>query len=509
VKLVKVLVALGLAVASFGKVANAAINPQTPCQPFCTDTCGVTVEKGVKVIRWVGPVRNGAGIFIQNVQDPNNSTIGFIYEWYKEIARRIGARLENTGVINAFDGAVAAVCNNVADIAFNSTTINQVRLASTAYLMTNAYANVSLQLLTAVPELLAQPINSQDAIKVYRQRFIEQYGREPIFMGLGNGSRQTETLVANGVPRSQILNLFTFNAQGQLITAKQRAAGFITDPNNIQPGQIYDAYYISGVNENYPADVPAPCRLGGNVFIVAAGLELNPPVVIGLQQANLAPEYISFGSGNPINPNCCELLLEMQCALDSMIADGTFDAIYAAALANPVLNPDPTPCDPFGNLTPPLHASADRGYFTGCDIVQDCGKDSLRMGTCVGDKPWEFLKDGRLVGYDVDVAVAIAKVLGKKLVIKNYPKSWLIPGVLNNAFDVALSHLAINADNLSNVAMVQYNGDALAENPELVGVAVNPVCCQLYADIKAAVVKLQENGVLPALRAKWKETETK
>ena len=53
--------------------------------------------------------------------------------------------------------------------------------------------------------------------------------------------------------------------------------------------------------------------------------------------------------------------------------------------------------------------------FTGCGK----NENELVMVTEAGFAPYEYYKDGKVVGVDIDIANEIAKELGKKLVVKD------------------------------------------------------------------------------------------
>lgn len=71
-------------------------------------------------------------------------------------------------------------------------------------------------------------------------------------------------------------------------------------------------------------------------------------------------------------------------------------------------------------------------------------KGELRVGLEPGYLPFEMKdKKGRLIGYDVDIAKAIAKAMGVKLKIVPTAFDGIIAGLITNKFDVIISGMTI------------------------------------------------------------------
>ncbi|WP_337061848.1 ABC transporter substrate-binding protein [Kineococcus sp. G2] len=86
--------------------------------------------------------------------------------------------------------------------------------------------------------------------------------------------------------------------------------------------------------------------------------------------------------------------------------------------------------------------------------VQDSGV--LRVGTNAEYAPNEFLRDGEVVGMDIDLMDAVAAKLGVEAEYQNAGFDTLITGVQGNRYDAAISSFTVNPERLQQVNMVQY-----------------------------------------------------
>lgn len=85
------------------------------------------------------------------------------------------------------------------------------------------------------------------------------------------------------------------------------------------------------------------------------------------------------------------------------------------------------------------------------------GKDTITVGSDTSYAPAEFLgADGQTaVGYDVDLAKAIAATLGLKVKVQTAEFTGIIPA-LGSKYDLGISSFTVNADRLKAVNMVTY-----------------------------------------------------
>ena len=79
---------------------------------------------------------------------------------------------------------------------------------------------------------------------------------------------------------------------------------------------------------------------------------------------------------------------------------------------------------------------------TAVDAIKKKGK--LVVGTATGYYPFEMAdKSGQLVGYDIEVAKALAKELGVEVEFQNYAFSGLIPALQAKKIDVVIAGMTI------------------------------------------------------------------
>lgn len=79
-------------------------------------------------------------------------------------------------------------------------------------------------------------------------------------------------------------------------------------------------------------------------------------------------------------------------------------------------------------------------------------KGELVIGMEVAYQPYEFFKDGEVIGYDVDIANRFAKSLGIKVKFVDTAWSGVIPSLLAKKFDVILSGMTITSERAQKVS---------------------------------------------------------
>ena len=86
-------------------------------------------------------------------------------------------------------------------------------------------------------------------------------------------------------------------------------------------------------------------------------------------------------------------------------------------------------------------------------LVFGCSKnsDELVMVTEAGFAPYEYYKDGEIVGVDVDIAKEIAKELGKKLVIKDIAFDSIVNEVKTGKADFGAAGISYSPERAENV----------------------------------------------------------
>lgn len=113
-------------------------------------------------------------------------------------------------------------------------------------------------------------------------------------------------------------------------------------------------------------------------------------------------------------------------------------------------------------------------------ITSGCGKkdDELVLATEAGFAPYEYYKDGKIVGVDIDIAKEIAKRLDKKLVVKDVSFDFLINEVKSGKADFAAAGISITEERekevdftdeytISNQVVVVRKDSALRDFSEL------------------------------------------
>ncbi|MEO7243491.1 MAG: transporter substrate-binding domain-containing protein [Variovorax sp.] len=84
------------------------------------------------------------------------------------------------------------------------------------------------------------------------------------------------------------------------------------------------------------------------------------------------------------------------------------------------------------------------------------------VGANIGNVPWEFQdKDGKFVGFEIDLVNEVAKRAGKTVEIENIPFNGLFPAVQSGRIQIAVSSITITAKRLESLAFAQpyYDSD--------------------------------------------------
>jgi polar amino acid transport system substrate-binding protein len=103
----------------------------------------------------------------------------------------------------------------------------------------------------------------------------------------------------------------------------------------------------------------------------------------------------------------------------------------------------------FGLIGAALALSAPVAQATTLDDVKKKGE--LVIGMEVAYQPYEFFKDGEVIGYDVDIANRFAKSLGIKVKFVDTEWAGVIPALLTKKFDVILSGMTITSERAQKV----------------------------------------------------------
>lgn len=151
------------------------------------------------------------------------------------------------------------------------------------------------------------------------------------------------------------------------------------------------------------------------VTLVGCGSKGSAGVkVINIQ---LTQEEYAFG----VDKNQPELLEEVNKFIAKIKTDGTFENILNKY---------------FGDGTPEAVASAEL----------DASKDQLVVATNAGFEPFEYTVGDKYYGIDMEIAAALAKHLGKELVISNMDFDAVCLSVGQSKADIAMAGLTIKED---------------------------------------------------------------
>lgn len=86
------------------------------------------------------------------------------------------------------------------------------------------------------------------------------------------------------------------------------------------------------------------------------------------------------------------------------------------------------------------------------DIKLPTEGNPLRIATCATAPPLAFIKDGNLVGLDIEIATRFAASLGRPIVLSDMVFSGIIPSLASNKQDIATAGLSITPERQKAVA---------------------------------------------------------
>jgi len=153
-------------------------------------------------------------------------------------------------------------------------------------------------------------------------------------------------------------------------------------------------------------------------------------------------------------------------------------------------------------------------------VFAGCQKDEgvIRMGTNAEFPPFEYVENGEYAGIDVELAKAIAKELGKELVIEDMAFDALIDAVNSGKVDFIAAGMTVRPDreknvdfsikyyNASQTIIVKGDNEDIKTKDDLVGkkigVQTGTTGYDLAVEIKDAVVSSYNNGLEATLDLK-------
>lgn len=110
------------------------------------------------------------------------------------------------------------------------------------------------------------------------------------------------------------------------------------------------------------------------------------------------------------------------------------------------------------------------------DIDTSPGK--FVIATSADNPPYEYINNGKIVGFDIDLAAEIAKELNQELVVKNLDFPSLLPALLSYNVDAVIAAVTVTPERLNNVdfsesytssemAIIYKDGSAISSSEEL------------------------------------------
>lgn len=86
--------------------------------------------------------------------------------------------------------------------------------------------------------------------------------------------------------------------------------------------------------------------------------------------------------------------------------------------------------------------------ISGCS--QDSSEDTIVFATSADYPPFEYIEDGKIKGFDIELATAVANELGKEAEFKDIQFSSIFPALNNGIVDAAISTISITEDRAKN-----------------------------------------------------------
>ncbi len=104
-------------------------------------------------------------------------------------------------------------------------------------------------------------------------------------------------------------------------------------------------------------------------------------------------------------------------------------------------------------------AAAGNAYAEGGTIANIKARGQLTVGTEAAYEPYEFIKDGNVVGYGKDILDYMTQKLGVKLNQLNLPFQGLLPGLIARKFDFVATSVGITEKRAAKFAFTEPIGE--------------------------------------------------
>ncbi|MCC8371243.1 MAG: ABC transporter substrate-binding protein [Rickettsia endosymbiont of Pseudomimeciton antennatum] len=89
-------------------------------------------------------------------------------------------------------------------------------------------------------------------------------------------------------------------------------------------------------------------------------------------------------------------------------------------------------------------------------LIVSCGKQSqeksLIVATSADNPPYEFIQNGQIVGFDIDIINAIGEKLEKKIIIKNFDFNGLLASLASENVDIVIAGLTVTEERKKHIS---------------------------------------------------------
>ncbi len=126
--------------------------------------------------------------------------------------------------------------------------------------------------------------------------------------------------------------------------------------------------------------------------------------------------------------------------------------------------------------------------LTGCsdDKGQKSDEKTLTVATSADYPPFEFFKDGKIVGFDIDMITAVGEKMGRKVVIKDMSFDAILGSLQSNRVDAAVASMTPTEERLK---AIDFSNVYLSTGKALVCSDTSSI--RSTADLSGAVVGVQ------------------
>jgi polar amino acid transport system substrate-binding protein len=163
--------------------------------------------------------------------------------------------------------------------------------------------------------------------------------------------------------------------------------------------------------------------------------------------------------------------------VDAAVLDGEPAKVFVAQNPDLMILPDPVSVEDYAMCVSKKNPELKRQLDAAVEVLQQNGtidalyeyyinktegskpyqpkdiqyKGVLRIATNAEFPPYEYNDNGKIVGFDIDLARAIADLLGKELVVVDMHFDSVIPAVQSGKADLGVSGITINEERKKNV----------------------------------------------------------